>query len=48
MCFLRKNSSNVMMCWMEMLVLWGNVGFWSNFCFTLWMKGSTGTEVKIT
>ena len=44
--FLRPNSSNVMMCWIDMLVLWGNIGSWSNLCLTIVMKGSTGTEVN--
>ena len=44
--FLRQNSSNVTICWMDMLVLKGSVGSLSNFCFTIWMEGSTGTEVK--
>ena len=43
--FLRQNSGNVMCC-MDMMVLWGNVGSGSNFCFTILMEGSTGTEVK--
>ena len=38
--FLRQNSSNVMMCWMDMLVLWGN------FFFMILMEGSIGTVVK--
>ena len=44
--FLRQNSSNVTICWMDMLVLKGSVGSLSNFCFTIWMEGSTGTGEK--
>ena len=44
--FLKLNSSSVMICWMDMLVLWGNVGSWSNFCFTHLMERSTGMEVN--
>ena len=44
--FLKQNSNKKKMCWMDMLVLWGTLGSWSNFCFTILMEGSTGTEVK--
>ena len=44
--FVRQKSSNVMMFWMDMLVLWYNVGSCSNFCCIVCMEGSTGTKMK--
>ena len=44
--FLRKNSSRVIMFWMDMFVLWHSVGSCSNICCTMCMEGSTGMEVK--
>ena len=37
--FLRQKSSNVMICWMDMLVLWGNAGSWSIFILLFGWKG---------
>ena len=28
----KQNSSNMTICWMDMLILWGNVGSCCNFC----------------
>ena len=43
---LRQNSSNLIICWMDMLVLWGSVGSCDNFCCTICMEGSTETDVN--
>ena len=43
---LGQKLSNVMICWMDMLVFWGNVGSQSTFCFTICMEKSSGTDVK--
>ena len=44
--FLMQNSRRVTICFMDMLDLCGRVGFCANFCWTMWMEGSTGTEVN--
>ena len=44
--FLRQNSRRVTICWMGMLVICGRVGSCANLCWTIWMEGSTGTEMK--
>ena len=45
--FLSQNSSNMMMFWMDMLVLWCSMGSCVNICCTMCMEGSTTTEVKM-
>ena len=42
----RQNSSRVVICCIDMLVLCGSVGFCCNFCLTTCMDGATGTDVK--
>ena len=42
----RHNSSRVMTCCIDILVLCGSVGSSCNFCFTICMDGVTGTDVK--
>ena len=44
--FLGQTSRWVTLCWMDMLDLCGKVESCANFCWTIWMDGSTGTEVK--
>ena len=44
--FLGQNSKRVTICGMDMLDLWGKVESCANFCWTMWMEGSTGTEVN--
>ena len=44
--FLRQNSRRVTICGMEKLDLRGKVESCANFCWTIWMKRSTGTEVN--
>ena len=44
--FLRQNSRSVTICWMDMLVFWGSVWSWCNFCLTMLIEGSRGIEVK--
>ena len=41
----RQNSSRVMVCCIDMLVLYGSVGS-CNFCLIICMDGVTGTDVK--
>ena len=43
---LGQNSSNLIICWIDMLVLWGSVGSCDSFCCTICMEGSTGTDVN--
>ena len=31
-------------CWIDMLDVWGKVETCANFCWSIWMEGSTGTE----
>ena len=45
--FMRQNSRSVTICGMEMLVLCERSGSCCNFCFSMLMEGSTGTEVKM-
>ena len=45
-CVLRQNSRSLTICCMDMLVLCGSSGSCCNFCLTMLMEGSTGTEVK--
>ena len=42
----RQNSSRVLICGMDMLVLCGSVGSCCNLCLTICNAGRTGTEVK--
>ena len=42
----RQNSSRVVICCIDMLVLCGTVGSCCNFCLTICMDGVTGTDVK--
>ena len=42
----RENSSSVVICCIDMLVLCGNVGSCCNFCLTICMDGAVSTEVK--
>ena len=44
--FLRQNFSSLIICWMDMLVFCGSVGSCVNFCYTICMEGSTGTDVN--
>ena len=44
--FLRQNSRRVTICWIDMLDLWGKMESCANFCWSVWMEGSAGTEVK--
>ena len=46
MCFLRQYSRSVTICCMDMLVLCGSSESCCNFCLTMSMEGSMGTEVK--
>ena len=47
-CLFRQNSRSVTNCCMDMLVLCGSCGYCCNFCLTMLMEGSMGTEVKRT
>ena len=42
----RQNSSRVVICCMDMLVLCGSVGSCCSLCLTICMDGATGTDVK--
>ena len=42
----RKNSSRVVICGMDILVLCGNVESCCSLCLTIWMDGANGTDVK--
>ena len=42
----KLQDRRVTICWMDMLDLCGKVESCANFCWTIWMEGSTGTEVK--
>ena len=44
----RQNSSKVVICCIDMLVLCGSVGACCNFCLTICMDGATGADVKRT
>ena len=45
--FLRQNSRTVTIFCMEILVLCESSGLCCNFCLTVLMEGSMGTEVKM-
>ena len=45
---LRQNSSKVMICWMDMEVLWESRGSCSSIFLTMEITGYTGTDVKRT
>ena len=42
----RQNSSRLVICCIDMLVLCGSVGSYCSFCLTICMDGVTGTKVK--
>ena len=42
----RQNSSKVVICYMDMLVLCGSVVSCCNFCLAICMDGAAGPEVK--